>query len=129
MIIAGSGMAESGRILHHLRNNISDPRNTILIVGWQAENTLGRKIADRWPEVKIFGEPYKLRAQVEVFDEFSAHADRNDLIKWASEGKARWQKVFIVHGEEQSSLSLAEAFTSSGLRGVIVPEYGQEFDL
>jgi len=129
MIIAGSGMAESGRILHHLRNNISDPRNTILIVGWQAENTLGRKIADRWSEVKIFGEPYKLRAQVEVFDEFSAHADRNDLIKWASEGKARWQKVFIVHGEEQSSLSLAEAFTSSGLRGVIVPEYGQEFDL
>ena len=129
MIIAGSGMAESGRILHHLRNNISDPRNTILIVGWQAENTLGRKIAEKWPEVKIFGEPYKLRAHVEVFDEFSAHADRNGLIKWASEGKARWQKVFVVHGEEQSSLSLAEAFTSAGLREVIVPEYGQEFDL
>ena len=129
MIIAGSGMAESGRILHHLRNNIGDPRNTILIVGWQAENTLGRKLAERWPEVKIFGEPYKLRAQVEVFDEFSAHADRNGLIKWASAGKDRWKKVFIVHGEEEASLSLAEALTSAGLREVIVPEYGQKFDL
>jgi metallo-beta-lactamase family protein len=129
MIIAGSGMAEAGRILHHLRNNISDPRNTILIVGWQAENTLGRKIADKWPEVKIFGETYKLRAQVEVFNEFSAHADRNDLVKWASEGKASWQRVFVVHGEETASLALADAFTEAGLKGVMVPEYGENFSL
>jgi len=129
MIIAGSGMAEAGRVLHHLRNNISDARNTVLIVGWQAENTLGRKIAEKWPEVKIFGETYKLRAQVEIFNEFSAHADRNDLIKWASEGKARWQRVFIVHGEETASLSLADAFTEAGLKGVMVPEYGENFAL
>lgn len=129
MIIAGSGMAEAGRILHHLRNNISDPRNTVLIVGWQAENTLGRKIAEKWPEVSIFGEKYKLRASVEIFDEFSAHADRNDLIKWASEGKDRWQKVFVIHGEESASLSLAEAFTAAGIKGVVVPEYGQNFEL
>jgi metallo-beta-lactamase family protein len=129
MIIAGSGMAEAGRVLHHLKNNISDARNTVLIVGWQAENTLGRKIEEKWPEVKIFGETYKLRAQVEVFDEFSAHADRNDLIKWASEGKSSWQRVYIVHGEESASVSLADAFSEAGLKGVMVPEYGENFAL
>lgn len=129
MIIAGSGMAEAGRILHHLRNNVSDPKNTVLIVGWQAENTLGRKLAEKWPEVKIFGEIYKLRANVEVFDEFSAHADRNDLVKWTSEGKASWQRIFVVHGEETASLALADTFTEAGLKGVIVPEYGENFTL
>lgn len=129
MIIAGSGMAEAGRVLHHLRNNISNSKNTVLIVGWQAENTLGRKIEEKWPVVKIFGENYKLRAQVEVFEEFSAHADRNDLIRWASEGKNSWQKVFIVHGEETASLALADAFNEAGLKGVTVPEYGQDFAL
>ncbi len=129
MIIAGSGMAEAGRILHHLKNNISNPRNTVLIVGWQAENTLGRKIAEKWPEVPIFGEKYKLRCRVEVFHEFSAHADRNDLINWASAGKDRWQKVFVVHGEEEAALSLADAFREVGLKNVFVPEFGQSFTL
>ena len=129
MIIAGSGMAEAGRILHHLKNNIGDPKNTVLIVGWQAENTLGRKIAEKWPEVPIFGEKYKLRCRVEVFNEFSAHADRNDLINWASAGKDRWQRVFVVHGEEEASLSLADAFGEVGLKNVVVPEFGQSFTL
>lgn len=129
MIIAGSGMAEGGRILHHLRNNIGNPKNTVLIVGWQAENTLGRKIAEKWPEVPIFGEKYKLRCRVEVFDEFSAHADRNDLIEWVNAGKDRWKRVFIIHGEESSSLSLAQAFKDIGLRNVVVPELGQVFSL
>jgi len=129
MIIAGSGMAEAGRILHHLKNNIGDPKNTVLIVGWQAENTLGRKISEKWPEVPIFGEKYKLRCRVEVFHEFSAHADRNDLINWASAGKDRWQRVFVVHGEEEASLSLADAFREVGLKDVIVPEFGQSFTL
>ena len=129
MIIAGSGMAEAGRILHHLKNNIGDPKNTVLIVGWQAENTLGRKIAEKWPEVPIFGEKYKLRCRVEVFHEFSAHADRNDLINWASAGKDRWQQVFVVHGEEEASLSLADAFREVGLKNVVVPEFGQSFTL
>lgn len=129
MIIAGSGMAEAGRILHHLKNNISNTKNTVLIVGWQAENTLGRKIAERWPEVSIYGEKHKLRCRVEVFDEFSAHADRNDLVNWASAGKERWQKVFVVHGEETASLSLAEDFRKAGLRDVVVPEFGQNFTL
>ena len=129
MIIAGSGMAEAGRIQHHLKNNIGDPRNTVLIVGWQAENTLGRKIAEKWPEVSIYGEQYKLRCRVEIFNEFSAHADRNDLLKWAGAGKDKWQKVFVVHGEESAALSLADAFTEMGLKQVVVPEYGQSFTL
>lgn len=127
MIIAGSGMAEAGRILHHLKNNIGNPKNAVLIVGWQAENTLGRKIAEKWPEVPIFGEPYKLRCRVEVFHEFSAHADRNDLIRWASAGRDRWEKVFVVHGEEAASLSLADALRETGLRNVVVPQYGESF--
>jgi len=129
MIIAGSGMAEAGRVQHHLKNNISDSRNTVMIVGWQAENTLGRKIAEKWPEVSIYGEQYKLRCRVEIFNEFSAHADRNDLLKWAGAGKDKWQKVFVVHGEESAALSLADAFTEMGLKQVAVPEYGQSFTL
>ncbi len=129
MIIAGSGMAEAGRVQHHLKNNISDGRNTVLIVGWQAENTLGRKIAEKWPRVSIYGEQYKLRCRVEIFNEFSAHADRNDLLKWAGAGKDKWQKVFVVHGEESAALSLADAFTEMGLKQVVAPEYGQIFTL
>jgi metallo-beta-lactamase family protein len=129
IIIAGSGMAENGRILHHLKNNIENPLNSILIVGWQAENTLGRKIQDKLPRVSIFGEPYELKAEVEVFDEFSAHADRNDLINWISQGKQRWQKVFIVHGEESAAQSLSEAVKGLGIKDVIVPKLGDSFIL
>lgn len=127
MIIAGSGMAENGRILHHLKNNITDPRNTILIVGWQAEYTLGRKIQDRLDEVPIFGELYKLKAQVEVFDEFSAHADLDDLIRWIEQGK--WKKIFVVHGEESASLNLAEELRRKGFADVIVPELGEAVEI
>jgi metallo-beta-lactamase family protein len=127
IIIAGSGMAESGRVLHHLKNNIQNPLNTVLIVGWQAENTLGRKIQEKWPTVSIFGEPYELKCQVEVFDEFSAHADRNDLLNWIKQGK--WQKIFLVHGEAGSARSLASALTEAGMKEVIVPELGQSFEI
>ena len=100
MIIAGSGMAENGRVLHHLKSNIADSRNTIIIVGWQAQNTLGRKIKEQWPEVPIFGELYPLKSQVEVFDEFSAHADKNGLLDWVKQGK--WKKIFICLEFNQS---------------------------
>jgi metallo-beta-lactamase family protein len=129
IIIAGSGMAESGRILHHLINNIENPLNTILIVGWQAENTLGRKIKDKLPVIPIFGEPYTLKAEVEVFDEFSAHADRNDLIEWIKQGKDRWQKVFIVHGEQSAANALAEAVKEIGIKDVVTPKLGDSFIL
>ncbi len=127
MIISASGMAEAGRILHHLKNNIGNPDNTVLIVGWQAENTLGRKLKEKWPEVPIFGEKYKLRCRVEVFEEFSAHADRNDLLKWVSAGKEKWKQVYVVHGEESAALSLAEGFREMGIPDVIVPQLGQSF--
>lgn len=129
IVIAGSGMAESGRILHHLINNIENPLNTVLIVGWQSENTLGRKIQDRYPEVPIFGEFYKLNCQVEVMDEFSAHADRNDLINWIVQGKTSWQKVFLVHGEPDSSSSLADALRQNGIKEVLVPKLGESFKI
>jgi metallo-beta-lactamase family protein len=129
IILAGSGMAESGRILHHLKNNIENPANTVLIVGWQSENTLGRKIQDKYPQVPIFGEFYDLKAQVEVMDEFSAHADRTDLITWISRGKNSWQKVFLVHGEPDSTSSLAQALKENGIKEVIVPKLGESYEL
>src|SRR6185295_12945867 len=82
VVLSASGMCEAGRILHHLRNNIEDPRNTVLITGFQAPNTLGRKILDGNHEVPIFGEPMRLRAEVVQLEELSGHADQRELIEW-----------------------------------------------
>jgi metallo-beta-lactamase family protein len=130
VIISASGMAEAGRILHHLKHNIEDPRNTILIVGWQAPDTLGRRLVEKQPKVKIFGETYNLRANVKVINGFSAHADRPELIQWASHIKPAPSHTFIVHGEEDSSFALADGLRQSlGFKNVIVPELGQEFKI
>ena len=130
VIISASGMAEAGRILHHLKNNIEDPRNTILIVGWQAPETLGRRIVEKQSPVKIFGEPYELRAQVEVLNGFSAHADRSELIDWASKFAPRPGHTFVVHGEADASLALADGLQRSlGYQNVVVPELEQSFDV
>src|SRR6266404_2605829 len=99
LVIAASGMCEAGRILHHLRNNIEDPRNTVLITGFQAEHTLGRKILEEQPEVPIFGEPMRLRAEVASLDELSGHADQKELIDWLRPIAKGLKKVFLVHGE------------------------------
>ena len=127
MILSCSGMAEFGRILHHLRNNIENPRNTVLIVGFQAENTLGRKLAEHRKEVPIFGEKYKLNAEVVVFDEFSGHADQRDLLKWVAHGK--WKKIFIVHGEKEAAAAFADILKSEGYADVNVPKLGESFTL
>ncbi len=127
MVIACSGMAESGRILHHLRNNIENPKNTVLIVGYQAENTLGRKIAEHWKEVPVFGVKYKLNAEVVVFDEFSGHADQHDLLKWVAGGK--WKKIFIVHGETEAAEAFANILKSEGYADVNIPKLGESFSL
>lgn len=130
VIISASGMAEAGRILHHLKNNIEDPRNTILIVGWQAPHTLGRRIVERQPEVKIFGEPYSLNAQVATINGFSAHADRSELLSWAGGLKTPPKHTYIVHGEEDASFALANALkTKLGFDNVSVPELGQTFNI
>ncbi|MGC9333666.1 MAG: MBL fold metallo-hydrolase RNA specificity domain-containing protein [Anaerolineae bacterium] len=130
VIISASGMAEAGRILHHLKNNIEDPRNTILIVGWQAPHTLGRRLVERQPVVKIFGEEYHRRARVETINAFSAHADRDGLLEYVRRmGPSRLKAAFVVHGEEESSLSLADQLCHLGVGQAIVPELGQEFEL
>ena len=104
IVIAASGMAEAGRILHHLANGASDPRNTILIVGFQAEHTLGRRIVEKQPMLRIFGDEIPLRAQVEVINGYSAHADRTELSAWIDRVKAespRLGPVWLVHGERE----------------------------
>jgi metallo-beta-lactamase family protein len=109
MIISASGMCESGRILHHLKNNIEDQNNAIVIVGFQAANTLGRRIVERAPEVRIFGETYQVRAERVVLNTFSGHADRNDLLAFVDGVGARCTRFVLVHGEPTSIASLADA--------------------
>jgi metallo-beta-lactamase family protein len=122
IIISASGMAETGRILHHLKNRIEDPRNTILIVGFQAPDTLGRRIVERTPVVRIFGDEYRLKAHVEVLEGFSGHADRNDLLGWVGAMQQKPRRTFLVHGEEASSLALADGLRREiGLGRVDVP--------
>ena len=125
IIISASGMAEAGRILHHLKNNIEDSRNTILIVGWQAPHTLGRRIVDKEPQVKIFGEEYDLKAEVLKLNGMSGHADRSMLLKWVNSFKKKPEHVFVIHGEEEVSLKFAETLKEQGLSNVKVPELGE----
>jgi metallo-beta-lactamase family protein len=128
VIISASGMAEAGRILHHLKNNVEDPANTILIVGWQAPDTLGRRIVEKQSKVKILGEEYLLKAEVATINGFSAHGDRSELLEWVGRMTQRPSHTFIVHGEEESSLAFADALTQEqGLQNVFVPELGQKF--
>ena len=130
IIISASGMAEAGRVLHHLKNNIADPRNSVLLVGYQAANTLGRKIQERRPEVPILGELVPLRAQVEMISGYSAHADRNGLLNWIKAVRGeRLRDVFVVHGEEEEAESLAEAINQMGGLSVHLPKAGEEFNL
>ncbi|MEK7171960.1 MAG: MBL fold metallo-hydrolase [Patescibacteria group bacterium] len=126
MIISAAGMCEHGRILHHLANNIEDPKTTILIVGYMAENTLGRKILEKQQIVKIFGEQYRLRANVVVMDAFSAHADRSDLLDYVSYIRGL-KHIFLVHGEEEQQDLLKNILNEQGYKGVSAPVPGEEF--
>ncbi len=102
-------MCEAGRILHHLKNGISNPANTILFVGYCAENTLGWKIRHREPEVNIFGQPYPLRAHVEIMDSFSGHADHSELLDYFRATTGPKKHVWLVHGEQSRSEAFCEA--------------------
>src|SRR5690606_19054943 len=99
IVISASGMAETGRILHHLRNRIEDPANCILITGWQAPNTLGRRLADGVSPVRVFGEERQVRAQVHTLNGLSGHADSNGLLQWVEHIEKRPRQTFLVHGE------------------------------
>ena len=130
VIIAASGMAEAGRILHHLANGAADPRNTILIVGFQAEHTLGRRIVERRPTLKVYGEEIPLRAHVEVLNGYSAHADRSELRRWLDvvRGARQQLPVHLVHGEPAAQQALAESLGAGGYV-VNVPARGERVDL
>jgi len=130
MIISASGMCEAGRILHHLKNNIEDPRNTVLVVGYMAENTLGRRIVEREKVVKIFGEQYQLRSRVEVMNSFSAHADRRDLLNYVKRmDKNRLKHIFIVHGDPDQSEALKDGLRQIGFPNATIPVLGEKYQL
>jgi metallo-beta-lactamase family protein len=129
IVISASGMAEAGRVLHHLRNNIENPRNTVMIVGYQADNTLGKKIVDRQPEVPIFGEMMRLRAEVAVINELSGHGDQNDLLTWMSPTAKLLKGVYLVHGEPDRSEALKSAIQASFGLNAEIPARGDSFTL
>lgn len=130
VIIASSGMCEGGRVLHHLKHAVADPANVIAIVGFQAEHTLGRKLVERWDTVPIFGIPTPLRARVVVFNGFSAHADRSDLLAYVRAITPSPGHIFVVHGEEKQSLSLAAAIQADHVKATVtVPRQGSTYDL
>ena len=129
VVISASGMCEQGRILHHLRNNIEDPRNTVLITGFQAQDTLGRKLVEKWQEVLIFGEPTRVRAEISSLDELSAHADQRELLQWIEPLAPSLRKVFLVHGEPQQAETLAKLLHSTHGLEAVIPAPGQCFEL
>ncbi len=130
IIISASGMCESGRILHHLKNNVTDARNSIVIVGYQAEGTLGRRIVERASELKIFGVLYPLRAERVVLNTFSGHADRNDLLSYVEGVGARCKTFILVHGEQTGMASLAEAVQAQRPDArVLMPARGDTIEL
>ncbi len=129
VIISASGMCEAGRILHHLRNNVGDPRNTVLIVGFQAEHTLGRKLVEGWQDVPIFGDAVRVRAEVVTINELSGHADQHELIQWMKPMAKTLRKVFLVHGELVQAEPLAALIKETYGVDTVIPERGQSFDI
>ncbi|MDR3668862.1 MAG: MBL fold metallo-hydrolase RNA specificity domain-containing protein, partial [Ignavibacteriaceae bacterium] len=130
MIISASGMAEGGRILHHLANNIEDANNLILFAGYAAKETLARKIMDGAESINIFGDPYTVRAEIKKMDYFSAHADQPGLLKYIDASKpATLNNIFIVHGEPEESLPLQEKIKGKGYKNVHYPKTGEEFEI
>jgi metallo-beta-lactamase family protein len=130
VIISASGMAEAGRILHHLRNAVEDPKNTVMMVGYCAPHTLGRRLIERRPEVNIFGKPHTLRAQVEVMNSYSAHADEPELLRFVAHlDPDRLKRIFLVHGDPERQIALTEALGAAGYRDVHRPERGEAIEL
>ncbi len=122
VIISASGMAETGRILHHLKNNIGDTRNTIMIVSWQAPYTLGRRLADREPRVRIFGEEYAVRAEVATIGGLSAHAGQDFLTEYALAARSKLRQLFLVHGEPKAAQALIDKLQDARFTQITYPE-------
>jgi len=128
IIISASGMCEHGRILHHIKNSVEDYRNTLIIVGFQAQNTLGRKLVEKQNPVNVFGKPYNVKMEVKTMNTFSAHADRNDLLSFAKNIKGI-KKTMLVHGEEQSINALKLGLQEEGLQDIVIPSQGETIAL
>jgi metallo-beta-lactamase family protein len=124
IIISASGMIEVGRVLHHLRHNIEDPKNTLLIVSWQAPYTLGRRMIEGKGPVKIYGEVYEPKIEVKSIQGFSAHAGQNFLLEYALRLKGRVKEVFLVHGEDRGAEPLMALMKENGLEDVHYPNRG-----
>lgn len=130
IVISASGMAEGGRILHHLKNNIGNPKVVVLMVGYAAEHTLARKLMDGARRVPIFGEEYEVRCRVLRLDDFSAHADRDELLDFIGhQDRERLRRIFLVHGEPEQALPFRDTLLSQGFRDVQYPDRGDRFDL
>lgn len=129
IIIAASGMCEGGRVVHHLKNCVQNPDNVVLIVGYQAENTLGRRVVEKRNPLKILGEEVELKARVEVINALSAHADRNGLLGWLDEIKDNVRHAFAVHGEPEKVSAMAELLKEHGIANAVAPMPGQTYKI
>ncbi|HEX4577534.1 MAG TPA: MBL fold metallo-hydrolase [Edaphobacter sp.] len=129
IVIAASGMCEAGRVLHHLKNSVEDPKNLVLITGFQAQNTLGRAIVQRRPEVRIFGEPMRLRAEVDSIGELSGHADQRELLQWMEPAAPTLKKVFLVHGEPDAQQTLKVEIERMYKLEVVCPTRGERYEV
>ncbi len=129
VIISASGMCESGRILHHLKNHIGNHRNLVLFVGYQASHTLGRRLKEGQKVVKIFGRDVERHAEVETLEGYSAHADRDELRDWVRQLGGPIQRAFVVHGEPDAAEAMAKILHDEGVGEVVVPRHGESFEL
>lgn len=130
IIISADGMCEAGRVLYHLANEIGKPNNTIMIVGYMAENTLGRRIYDGQKEVNILGDKYKVEAKIERCNGFSAHADYSEMIEWLGEiDKSRLKKIFLVHGDSDQQAGFKQHLAEAGYNNVEIVEPDCEYKL
>ncbi|MBN2678398.1 MAG: MBL fold metallo-hydrolase, partial [Anaerolineaceae bacterium] len=128
VIISASGMAEVGRILHHLKNNIEDARNTVAIVGWQAPYTLGRRLADREERVRIFDEEYDVKAEVVTIGGLSAHAGQDLLVRYAQAAQPT-NRLILVHGEPDAEIALVDKLKDSITATINYPALGDMIEL
>jgi metallo-beta-lactamase family protein len=130
IVIAASGMCEAGRVVHHLANSVGDPKNMILFVGYQAEQTLGKKLVLKEPVVNIFGEPHEVKAEIVVLNSFSAHADQNELLHYITKfDTQRTKHVFLVHGDLDQAEKLEGSLHNLGFKNVSIPVRGEKASL
>ena len=123
-------MAEGGRILHHLRNNIGNPKNLVLFVGYAAPHTLARRLMDGSERVKVFGEEHRVRCAIKKIDDFSAHADQKELLNYLKfQSPRKLKNIFLVHGEEEQALPLRDMLMEKNYASVKFPSSGEEYEV